>query len=116
MRWSVFTQVDGDRACGRPRRLQQIPVEKHQSVRFQVRILEVDPPTPFSTAPSAADVEEGITLQSKRSMVLMRKLSILLVFAVVLSSVTTSAEVRPERWRWSNPLPHGNNVLDMLDH
>jgi hypothetical protein len=25
-----------------------------------------------------------------------------------------SAEVRSERWRWSNPLPHGNNVLDML--
>jgi hypothetical protein len=25
-----------------------------------------------------------------------------------------AATVRPERWRWSNPLPHGNNVLDML--
>ncbi|MCW5555448.1 MAG: hypothetical protein KIS67_25210 [Verrucomicrobiae bacterium] len=23
-------------------------------------------------------------------------------------------EVRVERWRWSNPLPHGNHVLDML--
>lgn len=22
--------------------------------------------------------------------------------------------VHGERWRWSNPLPHGNNVLDML--
>ena len=25
-----------------------------------------------------------------------------------------AAEVHSERWRWSNPLPHGNNVLDML--
>ncbi len=25
-----------------------------------------------------------------------------------------SGEVRAERWRWSNPLPHGNNVMDML--
>jgi hypothetical protein len=31
-----------------------------------------------------------------------------------LSITTTAIEVRPERWRWSNPLPHGNNVLDML--
>jgi hypothetical protein len=26
----------------------------------------------------------------------------------------SAATVRPERWRWSNPLPHGNNVLDLL--
>lgn len=25
-----------------------------------------------------------------------------------------AGEVRVERWRWSNPLPHGNNVMDML--
>ena len=25
-----------------------------------------------------------------------------------------SVVVRSDRWRWSNPLPHGNNVLDML--
>jgi hypothetical protein len=25
-----------------------------------------------------------------------------------------STEVRAERWRWSNPLPHGNHILDML--
>jgi hypothetical protein len=35
--------------------------------------------------------------------------------ALMLSLVITSAtDVRPERWRWSNPLPHGNNVLDLL--
>ena len=32
----------------------------------------------------------------------------------MLCALTAFAEVRPERWRWSNPLPHGNNVLDML--
>lgn len=25
-----------------------------------------------------------------------------------------AVEVQSDRWRWSNPLPHGNNVLDML--
>ena len=34
--------------------------------------------------------------------------------AMCLSLTATAIEVRPERWRWSNPLPHGNNVLDML--
>ena len=33
--------------------------------------------------------------------------------ALALCAVTAAAEVRSERWRWSNPLPHGNNVLDM---
>jgi hypothetical protein len=33
---------------------------------------------------------------------------------ILLLNIAVHAEVRPERWRWSNPLPHGNNVLDML--
>ncbi|VGO17285.1 hypothetical protein PDESU_05881 [Pontiella desulfatans] len=32
---------------------------------------------------------------------------------LALLSRPVSAEVRDERWRWSNPLPHGNNVMDM---
>jgi hypothetical protein len=28
--------------------------------------------------------------------------------------VCHASEVRTERWRWANPLPHGNNVMDML--
>ena len=38
----------------------------------------------------------------------------LALIAMCLSITATAIEVRPERWRWSNPLPHGNNVLDML--
>ena len=38
----------------------------------------------------------------------------LFVAAACLAVAATAAEVRPERWRWSNPLPHGNNVMDML--
>ena len=34
--------------------------------------------------------------------------------AMCLSVTATAIQVRPERWRWSNPLPHGNNVMDML--
>ena len=40
-----------------------------------------------------------------------------LIFFFVLVSIFTchaADVVRSERWRWSNPLPHGNNVLDML--
>jgi len=40
-----------------------------------------------------------------------------LLFAAMLmmfACVRTLAEVHPERWRWANPLPHGNNVMDML--
>jgi len=37
-----------------------------------------------------------------------------LATSLLLLSLACSAEVRSERWRWSNPLPHGNNVLDML--
>lgn len=32
----------------------------------------------------------------------------------LLGLAALAADVRPERWRWSNPLPHGNNVLDLL--
>ncbi|MCF7818403.1 MAG: hypothetical protein K9M54_11030 [Kiritimatiellales bacterium] len=38
----------------------------------------------------------------------------ILISLFAFLSTATSAEVRSERWRWSNPLPHGNNVLDML--
>ena len=34
--------------------------------------------------------------------------------AMCLSITATAVQVRPERWRWSNPQPHGNNVFDML--
>ena len=38
-----------------------------------------------------------------------------LALIAMCSDITAVAiEVKPERWRWSNPLPHGNNVLDML--
>ncbi len=33
---------------------------------------------------------------------------------ICLSVTATAVQVRPERWRWSSPLPHGNNVFDML--
>lgn len=37
------------------------------------------------------------------------------LFTLLVAPATGwGADVRAERWRWSNPLPHGNNVLDML--
>lgn len=38
---------------------------------------------------------------------------LLVIFFSALTG-TVCGEVHSERWRWSNPLPHGNNVLDML--
>ena len=39
---------------------------------------------------------------------------VLLLWLAVFQMMALAAEIRPERWRWSNPLPHGNNVLDMF--
>ena len=36
-----------------------------------------------------------------------------LVFPVALNAFGT-VQVHDHRWRWSNPVPHGNNVLDMF--
>jgi len=39
------------------------------------------------------------------------------LFMVVLIwfvNLTANGEVHNDRWRWSNPLPHGNNVLDLI--
>lgn len=33
---------------------------------------------------------------------------------ILLLTVTARSELRNDRWRWSNPLPHGNNVLDLF--
>jgi len=30
-----------------------------------------------------------------------------------LAAAGQATELNPDRWRWSNPLPHGNNVLDL---
>lgn len=33
--------------------------------------------------------------------------------ALILSFSALAADVQSKHWRWSNPLPHGNNVMDM---
>ncbi len=44
-----------------------------------------------------------------------RSRGLALALGAMCFGITANAvEVRPERWRWSNPLPHGNNVFDML--
>ncbi len=45
-------------------------------------------------------------------MRLCRCMAILACLPILFCS-PASAEVRNDRWRWSNPLPHGNNVMDM---
>ncbi len=42
------------------------------------------------------------------------RLSLLFALFVFWNLNSVAVEVKPERWRWSNPLPHGNNVLDMF--
>ncbi len=39
---------------------------------------------------------------------------VLVAMLTIVGCLSSAAGVLPERWRWSNPLPHGNNVLDML--
>jgi hypothetical protein len=55
----------------------------------------------------------GWTFLSSVCSLLLVRLAILQVAVFILLG-HASAEIHSERWRWSNPLPHGNNVLDML--
>ncbi len=55
----------------------------------------------------------GWTFLSSGSSIFLGRLARLQVVVCVLVG-SASAEIHSERWRWSNPLPHGNNVLDML--
>lgn len=45
-----------------------------------------------------------------------RHFSQIIICTLLVGCVPTffAAEARFERWRWSNPLPHGNNVMDMF--
>jgi len=36
------------------------------------------------------------------------------VLLTLLVQSSIGAQIRFDRWRWSNPLPHGNNVMDMV--
>ena len=46
----------------------------------------------------------------------LRRAAILAMFMLGCWAAVSGAavQVHADRWRWSNPLPHGNNVLDML--
>jgi photosystem II stability/assembly factor-like uncharacterized protein len=36
-----------------------------------------------------------------------------MVFVLLAAGDNAQGAIQPDRWRWSNPAPHGNNVLDM---
>ena len=47
------------------------------------------------------------------ALVAVQRLALALI-AMCSSITATAVEVRPERWRWSDPLPHGNNIFDLF--
>jgi len=60
---------------------------------------------------------EGVLQTANRPKTFQKPMSAIRVqasIAMCLSLTAFATEVKPERWRWSNPLPHGNNVMDML--
>jgi hypothetical protein len=69
--------------------LSRVPVRKWAATRFSVRVAR--PGSRF-----------------------WRLGGLALALSLALLSSTNAGDVRRERWRWSNPLPHGNNVFDML--
>jgi photosystem II stability/assembly factor-like uncharacterized protein len=36
-----------------------------------------------------------------------------MLFVLLAAADNVQGAIQPDRWRWSNPAPHGNNVLDM---
>ncbi len=44
----------------------------------------------------------------------LRPMAAPLLLCCLLPCLAIAGEVNPARWRWSNPSPHGNNILDMV--
>ncbi|HKI70487.1 MAG TPA: hypothetical protein VKA67_12930, partial [Verrucomicrobiae bacterium] len=55
----------------------------------------------------------GASSFSSKRVAQWRSLVLLAVFAL-WHLQSNALEVNCDRWRWSSPLPHGNNVLDMF--
>jgi len=84
---------------------QRLPVVTEKTVHFQVPVLRLRK----IILPSRSLRVFGFSRAISRLRI-CGFVSVLMLGLVIAST----AEVRKERWRWSNPLPHGNNVLDML--
>ncbi len=62
----------------------------------------------------AAGNTHGVSLPISCRVRSRIRLAFFLLVCVCSHGTASDGVVRSDRWRWSNPLPHGNNVLDML--
>jgi hypothetical protein len=86
-----------------PRR--RLPVVVDKTVHFRVPVLV--------NRKTSRPLFDSKTFHHPRAISRLRVTGFLLALMLGLV-ISPAADVRKERWRWSNPLPHGNNVLDML--
>jgi hypothetical protein len=115
MKWEVTSRVAGERR-------QRLRILTAPFVQFRVPVAV----KPFSLNPIAEREQPAspelrfcnlLTSRSPLRFVSTSRVTCFIWCAAVLAVVTfvsSATEVRFERWRWSNPRPHGNNVLDML--
>ena len=105
MRLKARTWLERGFRSLRIRSTHRLPLVAKKPIYFQVPVL-----VRFDSTAPARDLR---TARRTRLNSCWAKWGFLLTFALSCA-VSYAAEVRTERWRWSNPLPHGNNVLDML--
>lgn len=102
-----------------PVALSSVPVKSWETAGFEVRVASgasVNSHGEGKISRSAWVPASGLTCRLPRGRSrLWRSRGLALALGAMCFGITANAvEVRPERWRWSNPLPHGNNVFDML--
>ncbi len=115
MKWPVTTRVAVERQ-------QRIGILTAPVVRFRVPVvvsaLSLNPCLERGQlCPRESQLPNSRTRLSALRFVAATRATCVNICAAMLAMVavvSSATEVRPERWRWSNPLPHGNNVLDML--
>ena len=101
-----------------------VPMIRFETSRFVVR-LRAGSVRQFGTVPARRSASPRGRTGSfvprhpdwrwpRRWLTFLRPVAMAVLFGCFLSGLARAGEVRPERWRWSNPRPHGNNILDLV--
>ena len=95
-------------------RNQEMPENPGPLSPLQLKRPERRPPIqPNSSASRPSSISSWLSGE-RRARIQSIQFILWLAFLSFVACGCFAADVRSERWRWSNPLPHGNNVLDML--
>jgi hypothetical protein len=96
-----------------------LPVKLWRTVEFEVCVASGRLPNERRDAeslssPAAPASPPTIASRCHRLRLLRPGVRLIGLLTAFLGLNAAAAEVQADRWRWSNPLPHGNNVMDMF--